>query len=119
MNFPSFSFSADSASLRLQRQSLVIGNDAVFSDADFNHIRTLDQSRWGGGLGSFVLQLSSLTFEFPRSKSNDPFKTGKFGVGFNICYHYTDLPSFMSRDQLCIFDASSSLLPNNSTSPQP
>jgi hypothetical protein len=30
---------------RLQHPSLVIQNDAVFTDDDFEHIRTLDQSR--------------------------------------------------------------------------
>jgi hypothetical protein len=33
---------------RLQQPALVLENDAVFTDDDFEHIRTLDLSRCGG-----------------------------------------------------------------------
>ena len=30
--------------------------------------------------------------------------TGKFGLGFNTVYNVTDVPSFVSRDSIVIFD---------------
>ncbi|OPL33684.1 hypothetical protein AM593_09944, partial [Mytilus galloprovincialis] len=51
------------------------------------------------------------------SKSEDPSKTGQFGVGFNAVYHLTDVPSFLTRGQdtpdggtFCVFDPHCSYL---------
>ncbi|XP_053401269.1 sacsin-like [Mercenaria mercenaria] len=45
------------------------------------------------------------------SKSQDPTKTGQYGVGFNAVYHLTDTPSFLTKGpeldsggRLCILD---------------
>ena len=39
------------------------------------------------------------------SKTDDPEKTGQYGIGFNAVYHLTDCPSFMSNeDTLCFLD---------------
>ena len=42
-------------------------------------------------------------------KGEDPNKTGQYGVGFNVVYHLTDVPSFRWKgkgigDILCVFD---------------
>ena len=39
-----------------------------------------------------------------ETKMSDPLKTGRFGVGFCSCYSLTDVPSFISRHLLTIFD---------------
>ena len=57
-------------------------NDATFSDADFENIPKLN-----GG-----------------TKEMDSEKIGRFGLGFNAVYNLTDVPSFMSRNNLVIFD---------------
>ena len=57
-------------------------NDATFSDADFENITKLN-----GG-----------------TKEMDSEKIGRFGLGFNAVYNLTDVPSFMSRNNLVIFD---------------
>ena len=62
--------------------ALIVHNNCVFSDEDFVNITKL-----GGG-----------------TKENKPLKIGKFGVGFCSVYHITDIPSFVSRDNLFIFD---------------
>ena len=62
--------------------ALIVHNNRVFSDEDFVNITKL-----GGG-----------------TKENKPLKIGKFGVGFCSVYHITDIPSFVSRDNLVIFD---------------
>ena len=57
-------------------------NDATFSDADFENITKLN-----GG-----------------TKKMDSEKIGRFGLGFNVVYNLTDVPSFISRNNLIIFD---------------
>jgi len=57
-------------------------NDAVFSDRDFDSI-----IRLGGA-----------------TKESEPDKIGKFGLGFNAVYNVTDVPSFVTRNMLVIFD---------------
>ncbi|KAJ8303847.1 hypothetical protein KUTeg_017430 [Tegillarca granosa] len=73
----------------LQGPSLVVYNDTCFSASDIQGIQNLGQG----------------------SKSDDPTKTGQFGLGFNATYHLTDVPSFLTRGPdtpnggtLCIFD---------------
>ena len=64
--------------------ALVVHNNAMFTDEDFANITKLAG----------------------RTKADKPLKIGKFGVGFCSVYHITDVPSFVSRDYLYIFDPS-------------
>jgi sacsin len=57
-------------------------NNAVFTDEDFENINKLAG----------------------ETKVEDISKIGRFGLGFNAVYHLTDVPSFISREQLVIFD---------------
>ena len=57
-------------------------NNSTFSDSDFINITKLAA----------------------RSKISDTTTIGTFGIGFNTVYHFTDLPSFVSRNLLHIFD---------------
>ena len=62
--------------------ALVVHNDAEFTDDDFQNITRLAAA----------------------TKKDKPLKIGKFGVGFCSVYHITDVPSFVSRQYLYIFD---------------
>ena len=67
----------------LQGPSLLVWNNRDFSDNDLQGIQKL-------GLGSKRGNLESI---------------GEFGIGFNIVYHITDCPSFITRSNiLCVFD---------------
>uniref|UniRef100_A0A1X7UXC8 Sacsin/Nov domain-containing protein n=1 Tax=Amphimedon queenslandica TaxID=400682 RepID=A0A1X7UXC8_AMPQE len=67
----------------LQGPALLVWNDKEFSDADLEGIQKL-------GLGS---------------KRDDDESIGQFGIGFNVVYHLTDCPSFITRgNTLCVFD---------------
>ena len=50
-----------------QGPALISANDAVFSAQDWEGIQSLQQS----------------------IKAEDPFKVGRFGIGFNAVYHLT------------------------------
>ena len=65
-----------------QGPALYAYNDGVFRDEDFEHICKVE-----GG-----------------TKLNDPTKIGRFGLGFCCTYQLTDVPSFVSRRQLVVFD---------------
>ncbi|XP_071082009.1 sacsin-like [Haliotis cracherodii] len=58
----------------LQGPALCVYNDSFFTEGDIEGIQNL-------GVGS---------------KSDDPVKTGQYGVGFNAVYHLTDVPSFIN-----------------------
>ena len=62
--------------------ALIVHNDAVFEDEDFENITKLAGA----------------------TKQNKLLKIGKFGVGFCSVYHITDVPSFVSREYFCVFD---------------
>ena len=64
-------------------------DDANFSFNDFQSIQDV-----GNGL-----------------KRGDPTKTGQFGIGFNSCYHVTDVPMFISGSYLVVFDPHKRYLP--------
>lgn len=66
----------------LQGPALLCHNDAVFSPADFRNISRIGQD----------------------SKLASPTAVGRFGLGFNSAYSYTDVPSFVSGDYLVVFD---------------
>ncbi|XP_028400775.1 sacsin-like [Dendronephthya gigantea] len=57
-------------------------NDALFTDDDFENINKLAG----------------------ETKVEDISKIGRFGLGFNAVYHLTDVPSFISREHLIVFD---------------
>ena len=62
--------------------ALLVHNNKTFSKDDFENITKLAGA----------------------TKQNKPLKIGKFGIGFCSVYHITDVPSFVSRDTLTIFD---------------
>ena len=66
----------------LMGAAMVVYNDSVFSDGDFDNIQSLGES----------------------GKRETLWKTGRFGVGFNSVYHVTDYPSFISRDRIVFFE---------------
>ena len=66
----------------LQGPALLFWNDSSFSEEDLKGIQKI-------GLGS---------------KRDDPDKIGQYGIGFNVVYHFTDCPSFVTNDRLCILD---------------
>ncbi|TDH74225.1 hypothetical protein CCR75_001452 [Bremia lactucae] len=75
-----------------QGPSLLIYNNATFSDADFLSIQRIGDSL--------------------KKDNSNGWKTGRFGVGFNSVYHMTDLPAFVSGSQLVFFDPQACHLPN-------
>ena len=67
----------------LQGPALLVWNDSTFSGKDLEGIQSL-------GLGS------------KRSESES---IGQYGIGFNVVYHLTDCPSFITAGEtLCVFD---------------
>ncbi|XP_061183640.1 sacsin-like [Saccostrea echinata] len=72
----------------IQRPALCVYNDSIFTEHNFQGIQNL-------GIGS---------------KREDPTATGQYGIGFNVVYHLTDVPSFLTKDSsksldtLCILD---------------
>ena len=91
-------FSKDRNWRKLQEMpSLMIFNDRKFSDEDIKGITKLGQ----GG------------------KQDTPETIGRFGIGFNVAYHVTDCPMFVSHkeggqpEHFCVFD------PNRTYAPLP
>ena len=67
----------------LQGPALLVWNNANFTEKDLEGIQKL-------GLGS---------------KRDDSESIGQFGIGFNVVYHITDCPSFITGgNTLCVFD---------------
>jgi sacsin len=67
----------------LQGPALLVWNDSIFSEKDLEGIQLL-------GLGS---------------KRSDADTIGQYGIGFNVVYHLTDCPSFITNgDTLCVLD---------------
>jgi sacsin len=64
-----------------QGPALLCYNDAMFSPSDFHNISRIGQD----------------------SKMARPTSIGRFGLGFNSVYHWTDLPSFVSGEYLVMF----------------
>src|SRR5918911_714398 len=65
-----------------QGPAILIFNNSKFSESDFT---SLMQIRVGG-------------------KQGDDTKIGKHGIGFNSCYHFTDVPSFISGSSFAFLD---------------
>ena len=63
--------------------ALIVQNNSTFSDKDFENIQKLAGA---------------------TKQDSKHLKIGKFGIGFCSVYHITDVPSFISRDRLYIFD---------------
>ncbi|CAK7337978.1 unnamed protein product [Dovyalis caffra] len=51
-----------------------------------------------------------------ESKLEKPFAIGRFGLGFNCVYHFTDIPTFVSGENVVMFDPHASNLPGISPS---
>ena len=73
-----------------QGPALLAYNNAPFSDADFASIVKVGRS----------------------GKASDAATIGKYGLGFNVSYHFADVVSFVSRDQLVLFDPHGTALPD-------
>ena len=82
----------DERMVKLMGPAMLVYNNQVFTDKDFDSIRSLGQSE----------------------KAQDLHKTGRFGVGFNAIYHVTDYPSFVSRDRIIFFDPHGAAIPATS-----
>ena len=78
----------------VQGPALCVYNDKSFTDKDLQGIQLLGEG----------------------SKSDDPVKTGHYGVGFNCVYHLTDVPTFLTTVDgkgtvLCAFDPNCKYVP--------
>ena len=78
----------------IQGPALCVYNDRSFTDKDIQGIQSLGEG----------------------SKSDDPVKTGQYGVGFNCVYHLTDVPTFFTTVKgqgtvLCAFDPNCKYVP--------
>ena len=80
----------DCARVTRQGPALLVYNNGVFSDEDFESIQSIGDSKKRGQLA----------------------KTGRFGIGFNSCYHLTEVPTFLSRSFLVMFDPQAKFLPD-------
>ena len=79
---------------QLQGPALLVWNDSTFSEKDLEGIQKL-------GLGS---------------KRSDAESIGQYGIGFNVVYHLTDCPSFITGGEtLCIMDPHCRFVPEAST----
>ena len=76
-----------------QGAALVIYNDAMFTEEDFKSIQRIGDS-------------------LKKESTQNKTKIGRFGIGFNAVYHWTDLPSFVSANCLVILDPQARFLPN-------
>ncbi|KAF4319793.1 hypothetical protein BBO99_00006114 [Phytophthora kernoviae] len=72
-----------------QGPALYCYNNAEFSDADFISLARIGQA----------------------GKLQQASTTGRFGLGFNSVYHFTDLPSIVSANSIVMFDPHATHLP--------
>ncbi|KAM3391279.1 hypothetical protein ACQJBY_012755 [Aegilops geniculata] len=77
-----------------QGPALYCFNDSVFSPQDLYSISRIGQD----------------------SKLEKPFAIGRFGLGFNCVYHFTDMPGFVSGENIVMFDPHARYLPGISPS---
>ncbi|KAH9612108.1 hypothetical protein KSS87_002588 [Heliosperma pusillum] len=77
-----------------QGPALYCYNDSIFSPQDLYAISRIGQD----------------------SKLEKPFAIGRFGLGFNCVYHFTDIPSFVSGENIVMFDPHAQNLPGISPS---
>ncbi|KAJ1416347.1 hypothetical protein B484DRAFT_434549, partial [Ochromonadaceae sp. CCMP2298] len=83
---------ADPALSGFQGPSLLVYNDAVFTPEDLLSIQRIGDSL--------------------KKVEDSRAKIGRFGIGFNAVYHWTDLPSFVSNNCLVMLDPQARFLPN-------
>lgn len=77
---------ADPKLAQFQGPALYVYNSAVFTDRDFESIQNI-------GFPAFRSLFLLLLFRPGDSQKKDQMnKTGRFGIGFNACYHLTELP---------------------------
>eukprot|EP00957_Ditylum_brightwellii_P168056 12793752-Ditylum_brightwellii.AAC.1 len=76
-----------------QGPALYCYNDATFTSRDFENLAKIGQ-------GSKMEKLET---------------TGRFGLGFNNVYHWTDVPSIVSGDYLVFFDPHAKSVPGASS----
>lgn len=62
--------------------SILFYNDQPFTEEDLRAVQALGEGR----------------------KREDRIATGKFGLGMNVCYHVTDVPSFVTGSSIRYFD---------------
>ena len=67
----------------LQGPAFTIYNDAIFTANDLESIQRIGDS---------------------LKRTDSAPKIGRFGIGFNAVYHWTDMPSFVSGKHLVILD---------------
>ncbi|XP_020205115.1 sacsin isoform X1 [Cajanus cajan] len=77
-----------------QGPALYCFNDSIFSPQDLYAISRIGQ----------------------ESKLEKAFAIGRFGLGFNCVYHFTDIPMFVSGENIVLFDPHASNLPGISPS---
>lgn len=77
-----------------QGPALYCFNNSVFSSQDLYAISRIGQ----------------------ESKLEKPFAIGRFGLGFNCVYHFTDIPTFVSGENVVMFDPHACNLPGISPS---
>ena len=82
------SYLIDQSMKHWQGPALWVYNDAVFTKEDFENIRQLNAG----------------------TKETDTTKIGKFGLGFNVVYHLTDVPCLLSGNYVVYFDPHSRYL---------
>ena len=70
--------------------ALLVYNDATFSERDFESISSIGKSR----------------------KREDSATIGRYGLGFNVSYHFTDVVQFVSGDDVVLFDPHGRALPD-------
>ena len=69
--------------------ALYFYNSATFSEGDFDSISSIGLS----------------------GKGANAAKIGRYGLGFNVAYHFSDCPAFISRETLVMFDPHGQHLP--------
>ncbi|KAF3621208.1 Binding protein, putative isoform 2 [Capsicum annuum] len=77
-----------------QGPALYCFNDSVFTPQDLYAISRIGQ----------------------ETKLEKPFAIGRFGLGFNCVYHFTDIPTFVSGENIVMFDPHACNLPGISPS---
>ncbi|XP_042037175.1 sacsin isoform X1 [Salvia splendens] len=77
-----------------QGPALYCFNDSVFTSQDLYAVSRIGQ----------------------ESKLEKPFAIGRFGLGFNCVYHFTDIPTFVSGENIVMFDPHACNLPGISPS---
>lgn len=70
--------------------ALLVFNNKPFTDADIEGIQKIGAS----------------------GKSQSAGKTGRFGLGFNACYNLTDVPCFITRERIYLFDPHAATVPD-------